>query len=65
MMFFLSGATALAADEANHIQIYDKNPRYWQYMGQPVLLLGGSKTDHIFLAEGLKELLAACRKSNR
>ena len=42
-------ATALFA--ADQIQPYDENPRYWQYKDQPVLLLGGSKTDHIFLAE--------------
>ena len=53
-----TGATTLfAADEKGCIQIDDKNPRYWQYKGQPVLLLGGSKTDHIFLAEGLQEHL--------
>ena len=54
---FLVAATLPASDPANRLQIYDKNPRYWQYKGQPVLLLGGSKTDHIFLAEGLKEHL--------
>jgi hypothetical protein len=41
----------------NRIKPYAKNPRYWQYKGKPVLLLGGSKTDHIFLAEKLKEHL--------
>ncbi len=50
----LVAMTLFAADQ---IQPYAKNPRYWQYKGQPVLLLGGSKTDHIFLAEGLKEHL--------
>lgn len=35
------------------IQPCKKNPRYWAYREKPVLLLGGSKTDHIFLAEGL------------
>ena len=39
------------------IQPWLKDPRYWQYKGKPVLLLGGSKTDHIFLAEGLFEHL--------
>ena len=33
------------------------NPRYWQYGGDPVMLLGGSETDHIFLHEGLEEHL--------
>ena len=36
------------------IQPYVKNPRYWQYNGKPVMLLGGSKTDHIFLLDDLK-----------
>ena len=54
---FLATVTSLAADQRTHIQTYDKNPRYWQYKGQPVLLLGGSKTDHIFLAEGLRDHL--------
>lgn len=41
----------------DRIQPWSENPRYWQYKRKPVLLLGGSKTDHIFLAEGLKEHL--------
>ncbi len=41
----------------NRIRPYSKNPRYWQYKGKPVMLLGGSKTDHIFLADKLKEHL--------
>ncbi len=36
------------------IKPYSRNPRYWQYEGKPVMLLGGSKTDHIFLANDLK-----------
>jgi len=45
-----------AADDKNadRIKPYAKNPRYWQYKGKPVLLLGGSKTDHIFLLDDLK-----------
>ncbi|HPE74668.1 MAG TPA: hypothetical protein PLC80_01190 [Draconibacterium sp.] len=39
------------------IQPWSENPQYWQYKGKPVLLLGGSRTDHIFLADGLKEHL--------
>ena len=41
----------------SRIQPYEADPRYWQYKGKPVLLLGGSETDHIFLFEGLKEHL--------
>jgi hypothetical protein len=51
------------ADEANRIRPYKQNPRYWQYRGKPVLLLGGTKDDNLFqipdLAEHL-DLLAAC-----
>ncbi|MFH1966102.1 MAG: hypothetical protein ABIJ42_11260 [Acidobacteriota bacterium] len=32
----------------NGIQIYQNNPRYWQYKGKPVLLLGGSDDDNLF-----------------
>ncbi|NIP27749.1 MAG: hypothetical protein GWN67_25050 [Phycisphaerae bacterium] len=42
---------------AHCIKPYRKNPRYWQYKGEPVLLLGASKTDHIFLLTDLKEHL--------
>jgi len=41
----------------DRIQPYSENPRYWQYKGKPVMLLGGSATDHIFLHEPLKEHL--------
>jgi len=39
---------------ADRIKPYAENPCYWQYQGKPVLLLGGSKTDHIFLLDDLK-----------
>ena len=41
----------------DHICPWKSNPCYWQYKGQPVLLLGGSKTDHIFLADDLESHL--------
>lgn len=44
-----------AADRADRIQPWSQNPRYWQYKGQPVMLLGGSKTDHFFLLDDLQE----------
>jgi len=43
--------------DSDRIQPYQDNMRYWQYKGQPVMLLGGSETDHIFLWEDLKEHL--------
>jgi len=52
-----SAAPTPQADNADRIQPWPKNPRYWQYRGQPVMLLGGSKTDHIFLLDDLREHL--------
>lgn len=51
-----SGSLARAADD-NRIQPYKGNPRYWQYMGQPVLLLGASDDDNLFQMEKLEEHL--------
>lgn len=48
---------------ANHhlnqerIQPYPANPFYWQYQGQPVLLLGGSVEDNLFQIPNLREHL--------
>lgn len=42
---------------ADRLKPYKDNPQYWQYKGEPVLLFGGSKTDHIFLLEDLEEHL--------
>ncbi len=60
----LTGQSVATQQEENvmisnndRIQPYEANPRYWQYKGKPVLLLGGSETDHIFLLEGLKDHL--------
>ena len=38
----IAGIGPVLADDADRIQPYSKNPTYWQYQGQPVLLLGGS-----------------------
>jgi hypothetical protein len=34
--------------EADAIQPYTENPYYWQYQGEPVLLIGGSWQDNLF-----------------
>jgi len=46
------GATASAED--SRIQPYKENLRYWQYKGQPVMLLGGSEDDNLFQLPHLK-----------
>ena len=43
--------------EKNRIQIYKDNPRYWQYKGEPILLIGGSVDDNLFQIANLKEHL--------
>jgi hypothetical protein len=41
-------------DVLDWIKPYKENPSYWQYKGQPVLLLGGSKDDNLFQLPELK-----------
>ncbi len=53
--FSLFAVPSVAADKnADRIQPYAKNARYWQYKGKPLLLLGDSQTDHLFLMEDLE-----------
>jgi len=61
MMSILLGAASspgLADDfDARRIQPRPTYPRYWQYRGQPVLLLGGTKDDNLFQIPDLEEHL--------
>ena len=43
--------------EKDRIQIYKDNPRYWQFKGEPILLIGGSIEDNLFQIPNLKEHL--------
>ena len=43
--------------DRDRIRPYLRNPRYWQYKGRPVLLLGGTKDDNLFQIPDLKEHL--------
>ena len=43
------------------IQPYCNNPRYWQYKGQPLMLLGGSREDNLFQIPDLAAHLALLR----
>ncbi len=53
---FDSGVSAADAN-ADRIRPYAANARYWQYRGQPVLLIGGSKDDNLFQRPDLKQHL--------
>ena len=57
--FLLGTYFSLAAFSQNSeaIQPYPENPRYWQYEGKPVLLLGGSVEDNLFQIPDLEEHL--------
>jgi len=50
-------AGSITRADTDRIRPYSGNPTYWQYRGKPVMLLGGSKTDHIFLLDDLEEHL--------
>lgn len=43
--------------EKDRIQIYKDNLRYWQYKGEPILLIGGSVEDNLFQIPNLREHL--------
>ncbi len=44
----------LAGDAEDRIQPYPENPFYWQFRGEPVLLLGGTDDDNLFQWTGAK-----------
>ncbi len=51
-------AVAAASGTADGgIRPWPSNPRYWEYRGRPVLLLGGTKDDNLFQIPDLKEHL--------
>lgn len=58
-----SGWGGSVSDQPDRIQPWAKNPRYWQYKRQPVLLLGGSKDDNLFQIPDLKEHLDEIRRA--
>jgi hypothetical protein len=41
----------------NCIQPYQQNPKYWQYKGEPVLLLGATNNDNLFQIDNLADHL--------
>ncbi|MGI6458314.1 MAG: hypothetical protein ACOX5R_22220 [bacterium] len=46
-----------AGEQENRIQPFADNPYYWQYKGEPVVLLGGTKDDNLFQIPDLEEHL--------
>jgi hypothetical protein len=59
-----SVSRSLAADGiADRGKTHAENPRYWPYKGQPVMLLGESKTDYICCSMTSKRISMRCRRS--
>jgi hypothetical protein len=50
-------AQSISEYEKNRIKPFTENPRYWQYEGEPVLLIGCTKEDNLFQIPDLKEHL--------
>ncbi len=46
--FCFSMSCTTSADNNGRIRPYPENPFYWEYNGEPVLLLGGSREDNLF-----------------
>lgn len=59
LFIILTGCAGIRnAPQSNaHIQPYSKNPAYWQYQGEPVLLLGATNDDNLFQIENLEDHL--------
>lgn len=63
LMIPLAPGLAAPAGDDQGIRPWPRNPRYWQYKGQPVLLLGASKDDNLFQIPDLREHLDEIRKA--
>lgn len=62
LLLFAVWAGSVWAGEKGDIRPWREDPRYWEYGGKPVMLLGGSKDDSLFqipdLAAHLDEMAA-------
>ena len=61
LTILLTVAPLVAGRNDDRIRPYEANPRYWQYKGEPLLLLGGSKDDNLFQIPDLAEHLDAMK----
>lgn len=59
LMAVLGVMLASSVYAQDRIRPWPENPRYWQYKGKPVVLIGGSKDDSLFQIPDLKEHLDA------
>ncbi|MEX2232908.1 MAG: putative collagen-binding domain-containing protein [Cyclobacteriaceae bacterium] len=63
LMMLFSGLSFVSCSSTQNtsydspIKPYTQNPKYWQYKGEPVLLLGGTDDDNLFQMAGLEQHL--------
>ncbi len=48
---------------SNDIKPFNDNPKYWQYKGKPVLLLGGSNNDNLFQSSDMKDCFSVLEET--
>ncbi len=63
LAFTILLAVSVSLAHAAGIEIYTKNPTYWQYDGKPLVLLGGTDDEALFHWAGDMDLL--CRQLDR
>ena len=63
LMSHCSSPEKPAKELYNGIEPYAGNPHYWQYNGEPVMLLGGTVEDNLFQIENLEEHLDLLKAS--
>jgi hypothetical protein len=59
--YLLLNITFVWADDADRIQPFTQNHRFWQYHGKPLLLLGASTDDNLFQIPNLAAELDAMK----
>ena len=57
MILLLAADCSFKNKNESRIRPYNQNPRYWQYKGDPVLLLGASDDDNLFQFRDLEKQL--------
>lgn len=63
VVYLVAGFKGIEAQTGEDwIKPYSENPHYWQYNGEPILLLGGTKDDNLFQIPDLEEHLTLLHK---
>lgn len=62
LLTFGFSSNSVGESESARIRIYPDNPRYWEYKGEPVVLIGGSVEDNLFQIPDLEAHLALLKE---